>query len=57
MNISYVSTKDSKFSLNTSYRYTSVEEAIDVGRMARLVLPKDDNLAVTNVELEVVKHG
>ena len=56
-NISYVSTKDSKFSLNTSYRYTSVEEAIDVGRMARLVLPKDDNLAVTNVELEVVKHG
>lgn len=54
-NTEYVSTKNSKFQLNTSYTYTSKEELIDSGRMTRLVLPKDENLTVTNINLEVIK--
>lgn len=54
-NTEYVSTKNSKFQLNTSYTYTSKEELIDSGRMTRLVLPKDENLTVTDINLEVIK--
>lgn len=54
-NTEYVSTQDSKFQLNTSYIYTSKEELIDSGRMTRLVIPKDENLTVTNINLEVIK--
>lgn len=54
-NTEYVSTKDSKFQLNTSYTYTSAEELIDSGRMTRLVLPKDENLTITDINLEVIK--
>lgn len=54
-NTEYVSTKNSKFQLNTSYTYTSNEELIDSGRMTRLVLPKDENLTVTDINLEVIK--
>lgn len=54
-NTEYVSTQDSKFQLNTSYTYTSKEELIDSGRMTRLVIPKDENLTVTNINLEVIK--
>lgn len=54
-NTEYVSTKNSKFQLNTSYTYTSTEELIDSGRMTRLVLPKDENLTVTDINLEVIK--
>ena len=54
-NTEYVSTKNSKFQLNTSYTYTSKEELIDSGRMTRLVLPKDENLTVTYINLEVIK--
>ena len=54
-NTEYVSTKNSKFQLNTSYTYTSKEELIDSGRMTRLVIPKDENLTVTDINLEVIK--
>ena len=54
-NTEYVSTKNSKFQLNTSYTYTSKEELIDSGRMTRLVLPKDENLTVTDINLGVIK--
>lgn len=54
-NTEYVSTKNSKFQLNTSYTYISKEELIDSGRMTRLVLPKDENLTVTDINLEVIK--
>lgn len=52
-NSDYVTIADSKFMLNSAYAYKGEEEAIDSGRMVKVTIPQNDDLTVTDINLEV----
>lgn len=54
-NSKYVSTSESKFALNSTYIYNGVEETIDSGRMVKVTVPQNEDLTITNINLEVTK--
>lgn len=54
-NTNYVTVDNYKFVLNTNYKYTSVEETIDSGRMVKVTVPQNDDLTITDINLEVTK--
>ena len=54
-NTNYVTVDNYKFVLNTNYKYTSIEETIDSGRMVKVTVPQNDDLTITDINLEVIK--
>lgn len=54
-NQDYVSTLESKFALNSAYTYKGLEETIDRGRMVKVTIPQNDDLTITDINLEVTK--
>lgn len=54
-NTNYITVDNYKFVLNTNYKYTSVEETIDSGRMVKVTVPQNDDLTITDINLEVTK--
>lgn len=54
-NQDYVSTLESKFALNSAYTYKGLEETIDSGRMVKVTVPQNEDLTITNINLEVTK--
>lgn len=54
-NQDYVSTLESKFALNSAYTYKGLEETIDSGRMVKVTIPQNNDLTVTDIDLEVTK--
>lgn len=54
-NQDYVSISESKFTLNSTYAYKGVEETIDRGRMVKVTIPQNDDLTITDINLEVTK--
>lgn len=54
-NTNYVTVDNYKFVLNTNYKYTSIEETIDSGRMVKVTIPQNDDLTITDINLEVTK--
>lgn len=54
-NTNYVTVDNYKFVLNTNYKYTSIEETIDSGRMVKVTVPQNDDLTITDINLEVTK--
>lgn len=54
-NTNYITVDNYKFVLNTNYKYTSIEETIDSGRMVKVTVPQNDDLTITDINLEVTK--
>lgn len=54
-NTNYVTVDNYKFVLNTNYKYTSIEETIDRGRMVKVTIPPNNDLTITDINLEVTK--
>lgn len=54
-NTNYITVDNYKFVLNTNYKYTSIEETIDRGRMVKVTIPQNNDLTITDINLEVTK--